>query len=44
MQQRLLLEGTKSKSNQAAGVVTSSGGGNLFEWTDTVVVLLYNNL
>ena len=36
-------EGKKSKSNQT-GVVTSSGGGDLFEWTDAVVVLLYNNL
>jgi hypothetical protein len=38
-----LLEDKKSKSNQT-GVVTSSGGGDLFEWTDAVVVLLYNNL
>ena len=40
-----LLEGKKSKSNQTVGVVTStSGGGDHFEWTDAVVVLLYNNL
>jgi hypothetical protein len=38
-----LLEGKKSKSNQT-GVVTSSGGGDLFEWTDAAVVLLFNNL
>jgi hypothetical protein len=37
------LKGKKSKSNQT-GVVTSSGGGDLLEWTDAVVVLLYNNL
>jgi len=35
-----LLEGKKSDQT---GVVTSSGG-DLFEWTDAVVMLLYNNL